>query len=93
MASKTSYAYQKELLANFRNQIDSFKKELTNVAYNFQNSIQNIHENDGLMDEVYEEYSANFLQPTINTIEEIASRIENEDYAFIQKEEDFLNCR
>lgn len=50
MASKTSYAYQKELLANFRNQIDSFKKELTNVAYNFQNSIQNIHENDGLMD-------------------------------------------
>ena len=45
------------------------------------------------MDEVYEEYSANFLQPTINSIEEIASRIENEDYAFIQKEEDFLNCR
>lgn len=92
MANRNSYSYQKELLVMFKEQLEMFKEELSNATSNYKTSLQNLQD-EGLMVETYEEYYENYLAPTIEDVETLVSRIENEDVAFIEKELDFLSGR
>jgi isocitrate dehydrogenase kinase/phosphatase len=93
MASRTSYSFQKELLAQLKDQLEIFKNEMANATTNYKVNIQNLHDRDGLMDETYEEYSLNYLLPTIEIVENLIARLESEDIAFVEKELDFLSSR
>lgn len=93
MANKTSYVYQKELLIKLREQLLLFKDDLVNTSSNYQTVIENLHDKGGLMDEIHEEYNMNYLQPIIETVNGIVSRIETEDISFIDSELNFLSSR
>lgn len=93
MANKTSYVYQKELLIKLKEQLVLFKDDLVNTSTNYQTAIQNLHDKGGLMDEIYEEYSINYLHPIVETINGIVARMDSDDSAFIDSELNFLSSR
>nr|WP_297166231.1 hypothetical protein [uncultured Dysgonomonas sp.] len=93
MASKTSYNYQKELLVKLKETLEVFREDMSNVARNYKNSVQNLHDQEGLMDETYDEYYINYLNPTVEILNSILERIDTEDVAFIEKEINFLSSR
>jgi len=93
MASRNSYSYQKELLVKLQEALEIFREDMSNVARNYKNTVQNLHEQEGMMDETYEEYYINYLNPTVEVLNGILERIDNEDVAFIEKEIAFLSSR
>lgn len=93
MASRTSYTYQKELLIRLKETLEVFREDMSNVARNYKNAVQNLHDNEGLMDETYDEYYVNYLNPTVEVLNSILERIDTEDIAFIEKEINFLSSR
>lgn len=93
MASRTSYNYQKELLIKLKETLEVFREDMSNVARNYKNSVQNLHDQEGLMDETYDEYYINYLNPTVEILNSILERIDTEDVAFIEKEINFLSSR
>lgn len=93
MASRTSYNYQKELLVKLKETLEVFREDMSNVARNYKNSVQNLHDKEGLMDETYDEYYINYLNPTVEILNSILERIDTEDVAFIEKEINFLTSR
>lgn len=93
MANKTSYAYQAELLTKMKEQLEIFREDLSTVSRNYKTSVQSLHDQDGLMDETYEEYYSNYMKPTIEIISSIVERMETEDLTFVEKELGFLISR
>ncbi len=93
MSKQTSFAYQKQLLEEFKHYLLSFNDELNNIVSQYENQLHNFYEQEGMMEEVYEEYKEIYLNPTQQKIRELTSRIESEDLAFIDKEIDFLSSR
>lgn len=93
MANKTSYNYQVELLSKMKEQLEIFREDLSTVSRNYKNTIQGLHEQDGLMDETYDEYYSNYMKPTIEIINSIIERMDTEDLAFVDKELSFLISR
>lgn len=93
MTSRTSYNYQRELLTKLKETLEIFREDMSNVARNYKNSVQNLHDKDGLMDETYDEYYINYLNPTVEILNSILERIDTEDVAFIEKEISFLSSR
>lgn len=93
MASKSSYAYQKELLAKLQETLEIFREDMSNVARNYKNSVQALHDQEGLMEETYEEYYVNYMNPTIELLNSVLERIDTEDIVFIDKELNFLSSR
>jgi len=93
MASKTSYAYQTELLSKMKEQMEIFREDLSTVSRNYKGAVQGLHDEDGLMDETYEEYYSNYMKPTIEIINSIIERMDSEDLAFVEKEINFLVSR
>lgn len=93
MANRTSYNYQKELLVKLKETLEIFREDMSNVARNYKNSVQNLHDQEGLMDETYDEYYVNYLNPTVEVLNNILERIDTEDVVFIEKEINFLSSR
>lgn len=93
MASRTSYTYQKELLNRLKETLEVFREDMSNVARNYKNAVQNLHDNEGLMDETYDEYYVNYLNPTVEILNSVLERIDTEDVAFVEKEINFLSSR
>lgn len=93
MASRTSYTYQKELLTRLKETLEVFREDMSNVARNYKNAVQNLHDNEGLMDETYDEYYVNYLNPTVEILNSVLERIDTEDVAFVEKEINFLSSR
>ncbi|MFT4072358.1 MAG: hypothetical protein QM654_10640 [Dysgonamonadaceae bacterium] len=93
MAIRNSYNYQKELLSRLMEQLEQYRGNLNSITKNYKAVLDDFHENNGLMDEIYQEYFENFLSPTMEAIDAVATRMEHEDVAFIQKEIDFLSSR
>lgn len=93
MANKTSYSYQKELMTKLQETLEIFREDMSNVARNYKNSVQALHDQEGLMDETYDEYYVNYLNPTIEILNSILERIDTEDNTFIEKEITFLSSR
>lgn len=93
MANKNSYSYQKELLVKLQESLETFREEMSNVARTYKNTVQNLHDENGMMDETYEEYYINYLNPTVEVLNNMLERIDNEDIAFIEKEINFLSSR
>ncbi len=65
MASRNSYSHQKELLVKLQEALEVFRQDMSNVARNYKSTVQNLHEEEGMMDETYEEYYINYLNPTV----------------------------
>jgi hypothetical protein len=93
MAKQTSFAYQKSVLEQFSSFLSGFENEFKNLVQRYEENISSLYEDQGLMEEIYEDYNSVYLQPMKTSLTEILSRIQEEDIPFIEKEIDFISSR
>jgi hypothetical protein len=93
MAKQTSFAHQKNLLEQFLSLLTGFENDYRLMIQKFEEDIASLYEDQGLMEEIYEDYRATYLNSLSSTAVELQTRIQEEDIPFIEKEIDFLSSR
>jgi hypothetical protein len=93
MSKQTSFAHQKQILEQFSSLLSSFESELKEVFHKYEEGVSSLYEDQGLMEEVYDEYRNTYLEPLKSASSELLARIQEEDIPFIEKEIDFIASR
>jgi hypothetical protein len=91
MAKQTSFAHQKEVLKQFTSVLSEFENEFKGLIYKYEQNIVSLYENEGLMEEIYEDYSSAYLAPLKSSLSDLLARIQEEDIPYIEKELDFIS--
>jgi hypothetical protein len=93
MSKQTSFAHQKQVLEQFSSLIYAFESELKESVRKYEDGIYSLYEEQGLMEEIYEEYTNTYLQPLKDSATELLNRFSEEDIPYIEKEIDFISSR
>jgi hypothetical protein len=93
MAKQTSFAHQKSVLENFLSLLTGFEDDFKSLIQKFDDEVTSLYEDQGLMEEIYEDYKATYLNTLDKTLSEVQTRIHEEDIPFIEKELDFISQR
>jgi ATP-dependent protease HslVU (ClpYQ) peptidase subunit len=93
MAKQTSFAHQKHVLEQFLALLTGFESDFRTLIQQFEQEVTSLYEDEGLMEEIYEDYKATYLNSLNSTLLEIQTRIQEEDVPFIEKEIDFISSR
>jgi hypothetical protein len=93
MARQTSFAHQKAVLEQFVSLLTGFENDFKSLIEKFDEEVTSLYEDQGLMEEIYEDYKATYLNSLNSTFTDIQTRIHEEDIPFIEKEIDFISSR
>ena len=93
MSKQTSFAHQKHILEQFSSTLSSFDNEFKELIRKYEQSVTALHEEQGLMEEIYEDYKNVYMQSLKTSLLEILSRIQEEDIPYVEKEIDFISSR
>jgi hypothetical protein len=93
MAKQTSFAHQKEVLEQFSTLLSEMESDLNELIHKYEKELLSLYEDQGLMEEIYEDYKVAYLNPLKNALLEFTNRIQEEDIPFIEKEIDFIASR
>jgi len=93
MAKQTSFAHQKSVLESFLSLLTGFENEFKMLIQKFDDEVTSLYEDQGLMEEIYEDYKSTYLNSLDTTLSDIQARLHEEDIPFIEKELDFLSQR
>ena len=93
MSRQTSFAHQKHILEQFSSTLSSFDNEFKELIRKYEQSVVSLYEEQGLMEEIYEDYKNVYMQSMKASLLELASRIQEEDIPYIEKEIDFISSR
>ena len=93
MAKQTSFAHQKMVLEQFLSLLTKFEGDFRLMIERFDESVTSLYEEQGLMEEIYEDYKATYLNSLSSTLLDMQTRIQEEDIPFIEKEIDFITSR
>jgi len=91
MAKQTSFAHQKEVLEQFLRLLTGFESDFKSLISKFDQEVTSLYEDEGLMEEIYDDYKATYLTSLNATLSDIETRIHEEDIPFIEKEIDFMS--
>jgi len=93
MAKQTSFAHQREVLGQFLSLLTGFENDFKLLIQKFNEDVFSLYEEQGLMEEIYEDYKATYLNSLNSALSDIDTRLQEEDIPFIEKEIDFLSSR
>jgi predicted Holliday junction resolvase-like endonuclease len=93
MLKQTSFAHQKQVLEQFSSLLSTFENEFKELIRRFEQDLNSLYEEKGLMEEIYEDYKNIYLQSLKSSVAELLSRIQEEDIPFVEKEIDFISSR
>ena len=93
MARQTSFAHQKIVLEQFLSLLVGFENDFKLLIQKFDEEVTSLYEDQGLMEEIYEDYKATYLNSLNATLSDIQTRVHEEDIPFIEKEIDFISSR
>jgi hypothetical protein len=93
MAKQTSFAHQKEVLEQFSTLLSVIENDIKALVHKYEKELLSLYEDQGLMEEIYEDYKVTYLDPLTNSFLEFSNRIQEEDIPFIEKEIDFIASR
>ncbi|MDR3218581.1 MAG: hypothetical protein LBU22_06300 [Dysgonamonadaceae bacterium] len=93
MAKQTSFAHQKSVLEQFLSVLSGFENELKGLVSRYEQGIESLYEEEGLMTEIYEDYREAYLYTMKTSLSELLTRIQEEDIPFVEKEIDFISSR
>jgi hypothetical protein len=93
MAKQTSFAHQKKVLEQFASILSELENEFKGLINKYEKDVVSLYENEGLMEEIYEDYSNTYLIPLKSSLSELSARIQEEDIPYIEKELDFISSR
>jgi len=90
MARQTSFAHQRYVLEQFLSLLTGFEGEFKSLIQKFDDNVTSLYEDEGLMEEIYEDYKANYMNSLSSTLLDIQTRLQEEDIPYIEKEIDFI---
>ena len=93
MAKQTSFAHQKEILGQFLFLLTKFEDDFKLLIQKFDEDFTSLYEDQGLMEEIYDDYKATYLNSLNSTLLDLQTRIQEEDIPFVEKEIDFISSR
>jgi len=93
MARQTSFAHQKIVLEQFLSLLTAFENDFKFLTQKFDDNISSLYEEQGLMEEIYDEYKANYLNTLSSILSDIQKRIHDDDIPFIERELDYISSR
>jgi len=93
MARQTSFAHQKNVLEQFLSLLTEFENDFKQLYQKFVEDVTVLYEDQGLMEEIYEDYKATYLNSLSSTLSDIQTRIQEEDIPFVEKEIDYFSSR
>jgi len=93
MAKQTSFAHQKDVLEQFLALLTGFERDFRSLISRFDQEVTSLYEDQGLMEEIYDDYKATYMTSLNATLSDIETRIHEEDIPFIEKEIDFISSR
>ena len=93
MTKQTSFAHQRRVLEQFLSLLKEFESDFSLLIQKFNENVAYLYQNQGLMDEIFEDYNATYLNSLNSTLLDIQTRIQEEDIPFIEKEIDFISSR
>ncbi|MDR1737439.1 MAG: hypothetical protein LBR66_01275 [Candidatus Symbiothrix sp.] len=91
MARKTSFAHQKAILEQFVSLISNFESEFNGLIQKYETDVQALYTDEGLMDEIYDDYINLYLAPHKAALNDIIASFGDEDIPYIKKELDYLS--
>jgi len=93
MTRQTSFAHQKVVLEQLSRHLTEFGKALENLAAKYEQTVSSLYEHEGLMEEIFSDYKAVYMDPMKESILNLSEKIITEDIAFVEKEIDFISSR
>ena len=93
MERQTSFSHQRQVLEQFLSVLSAFETEFKELVQKYEQGISNLYEEQGLMEEIYQDYNSAYLQPMKSSLFELISRVQEEDIPFVEKEIDFIASR
>jgi len=91
MVKQTSFGHQRKVLEQFLSILKEFESDFSLLIQKFDENITYLNENQGLMDEIFEDYRATYLNSLNSTLLDIQTRIQEEDIPFIEKEIEMIS--
>ncbi|MDR3286367.1 MAG: hypothetical protein LBT27_02870 [Prevotellaceae bacterium] len=89
MARQTSFQHQLELADNLKKYLHGFQERLGAAAQHYKNECNQIGE-AGMMDEVFEDFTQNYMEATIQKIADLIEQINECDIPFVEKYIEYL---
>jgi hypothetical protein len=93
MTKQTSFSHQKQVLEQFSSFLATFEIEFKELVNRYEQDIVSLYEEQGLMEEIYDDYKSTYLDSLKSSLEELLARIQEEDIPFVEKEIDFISSR
>ena len=93
MAKQTSFAHQIYVLERFLSLLTGFEDDFKSFIQKFDENVTSLYEDEGLMEEIYDDYKGSYLNSLNSTLSEIQARLHEEDIPFIEKQIDFMSSR
>ena len=89
MARQTSFSYQIELAEGLKSYLHGFQDRLGAAAQNYQSKGNELHDAN-MMDETFEDFAQNYIEVTVQKIQELINQINECDIPFVEKYIDYL---
>ena len=93
MEKQTSFAHQRRILEQFASLLLEFETGLNGMVRKYEQEVQSLYEEQGLMQEIYNDYKTLYLDSMKSSFDDLVTRISNEDIPFLEKEIDFFASR
>ena len=93
MERQTSFAHQRRILEQFASLLLEFETGLNGMVRKYEQEVQSLYEEQGLMQEIYNDYKTLYLDSMKSSFDDLVTRISNEDIPFLEKEIDFFASR
>lgn len=93
MSRQTSFAHQKKVLERLSSLLEGSLKEMESLHEKYATDIFSLYEEDGLMEEIYQDYKNLYINTLGEDIASLISRVREEHLAFVEKEIDFISSR
>ena len=93
MAKQTSFVHQKSVLERLLSLLTGFEGDFKLLIQRFNEDVTSLYEEEGLMEEIYEDYKLTYLNALNSTFLDLQTRIQEEDIPFIEREIDFISSR
>lgn len=90
---KTSFSHQIQILTTLSGELEQFRNKLENLSDDFEKSLINLHDESGLMDEIYIALKKQSVDRIKNALYTLTAKIGTEDISFIEQEIDFMSVR
>ena len=89
MSRQTSFSYQIELAEGLKSYLHGFQDRLGAVAQNYKAKGNELHDAN-MMDETFEDFAQNYIEVTVQKIQELINQINECDIPFVEKYIDYL---